>query len=246
MKSWIETLDGLKTYLTCTVILALLVAHWAGWLALPPEAYAALFAIAIVFLRAGVTKSGPVAVLALGALSLSLVGCGSVAPGSDPLVVRAEQLVPGAADTIDAFLKFERINEATLGKDVHRVADELRVNAPRVILAARAATRTYKENRNAENKATLETVLAVVEQLAADVGKVWTKPTASGVPVEPLQGATAGAALLVALSGIQILLDWVRKERERLAKLNEMTPEEAAAVDEKLNAMMAADWWKVR
>lgn len=47
-----DALRGLRTYLVVAVILALLLVHWAGWIVLPAEAYAALFAAGLAFLRA--------------------------------------------------------------------------------------------------------------------------------------------------------------------------------------------------
>jgi hypothetical protein len=76
VKTVLELVDGLKTYLTCAVILVLLMLHWAGKLVLPPEFYAGLGVLALAFLRAGVGKAGPIAVLAFGALALT--GCGTL------------------------------------------------------------------------------------------------------------------------------------------------------------------------
>lgn len=54
----IEYLSGKKTYLTGGLALALLFGHWQGWWNIPQQVYEALMAMALIFLRAGVSK-GP-------------------------------------------------------------------------------------------------------------------------------------------------------------------------------------------
>ena len=46
-----------KTHLTALLIIGLLVCHWKGWLVLPAEAYAGLFALAMIFLRCAIAKA---------------------------------------------------------------------------------------------------------------------------------------------------------------------------------------------
>jgi hypothetical protein len=50
-------LSGSKTNLTVLLIVVLLVCHWKQWLVLPTEAYAGLFALAMMFLRFAVSKA---------------------------------------------------------------------------------------------------------------------------------------------------------------------------------------------
>ena len=92
VKSVLELLDGLKTYITCAVILVLLMLHWAGKLVLPPEFYAGLAVLALAFLRAGVAKSAPVVLACAGLL---MVGCAT--PIADATLDRIEQVASSAA-----------------------------------------------------------------------------------------------------------------------------------------------------
>src|SRR5512137_1995620 len=88
VKTVLELVDGLKTYITCAVILVLLMLHWAGKLVLPPEFYAGLGVLALAFLRAGVGKAGPVAVMTCA--GLLMVGCAT--PIADATLDRIEQV----------------------------------------------------------------------------------------------------------------------------------------------------------
>ena len=243
VKSVLELVDGLKTYITCAVILVLLMLHWAGKLVLPPEFYAGLGVLALAFLRAGVGKAGPVAVLALGALSLTLVGCGSVAPGSDPVVVYAERTTLVSMDTIDAFLRYERANETALGAKVHDVAESLRKQAPAALRAARSATKTYKANRNAENKATLETALAVLKKLADDALAAMPKPAAE-LRSPRVVMAVMPAGVLLGLEALAAILGLIAKERERLLQNGELSAEQDAQIDEEVETVLAGEHWK--
>jgi hypothetical protein len=226
------------------VILVLLMLHWAGKLVLPPEFYAGLGVLALAFLRAGVGKAGPVAVLALGALSLTLVGCGSVAPGSDPVVVYAERTTLVSMDTIDTFLRYERANEAALGAKVHDVAESLRKQAPAALRAARSATKTYKANRNAQNKATLETALAVLKKLADDALAATPKPAAELRAVPRVSMAVVPAGVLLGLEALAAILGLIAKERERLRQNGELTVEQDAQIDEEVETVLAGEHWK--
>lgn len=56
MNSLLQNLQGKKTHLTCVLLIALLALHWKGWLVLPTEVYGVLVGLALMFLRAGVTR----------------------------------------------------------------------------------------------------------------------------------------------------------------------------------------------
>ena len=59
MRALLDYLDGKKTYCACAVIGALLFGSWQGWWKIPPEVYTGLMAVAIAFLRLGVSKVNP-------------------------------------------------------------------------------------------------------------------------------------------------------------------------------------------
>lgn len=109
--------------------------------------------------------------LNLAILLLFVVGCATVDPNADPVVVNAERVASMSADTIDTFLHWEYQNRATLPDEIKAVAQATRLNAPKAILSLRALTKAYKRNRTAENKATLITAQAVVSELAAEAQK---------------------------------------------------------------------------
>lgn len=68
--------------------------------------------------------------MAVGSFSaLMLTGCSTVAPGSDPLVVRAQQVETTAYSAFDTLLKIDNANRAffaTNAPGVHAFAEQLR------------------------------------------------------------------------------------------------------------------------
>jgi hypothetical protein len=111
--------------------------------------------------------------LALTALLL-FAGCSTftVKPGSDPVVVYAEASAEMSATTFDAFLKWERANDAVLRKvdpGIHKVANEIRDNGMRWIRELRAATQTYKAAKTSENKTALLVAQGILDLAIAEV-----------------------------------------------------------------------------
>ena len=99
---------------------------------------------------------------------LFLVSCAQLAPGADPVVVRAEQTADGSFKTIDNFLQFERANRSALWKLDHGIkhaADVLRVKAPAAIQALRTATKDYKTVKSQEHAEAIDLWLAEVGAL---------------------------------------------------------------------------------
>lgn len=108
-----------------------------------------------------------VAALAL----VALVGCATIQPGADPVLVRAEQALVVSFETVDAFLRIERENQHALDEVVpgaHAVAESMRTRGPASFRALEAAITAYRAHRTPERRATLITWLAVCEQLAHD------------------------------------------------------------------------------
>lgn len=104
-------------------------------------------------------------------------GCSTLAPGADPVEVRAEQVEGLFADTADLFLKLEYENIdycRTNLPDVHKAAEFLRQPVtlgtnvwPRDIAMVQsfdATRRAYKSNRTSENKASLIAGLSALEE----------------------------------------------------------------------------------
>lgn len=92
-------------------------------------------------------------------------GAYTVAPGADPLVVHSERAIESAFIVVDEFLKWEFANQKTAGKEVHRVAEQLRKDYKEADTAARNAVKAYKTNRNSANQANLTTWLALLLDL---------------------------------------------------------------------------------
>lgn len=114
-----------------------------------------------------------VAVTALAGPMTLLSGCKNgaftVAPGADPVVVTAEQSISTAWNVVNTFVEFELAHRSSVGPDVTAIADTIRREAPDKFRLARSLMASYKNNRTAENKANLDTALAVVLELSAKV-----------------------------------------------------------------------------
>lgn len=98
-------------------------------------------------------------------LCLILASCATLLPGNDPVVVNAERTANLASDTFDTFLKIEYDNHTALesvSPEIGKYAESLRVHAPTWLATLRALTKAYKFNRTVENKASLQTAVAVV------------------------------------------------------------------------------------
>jgi hypothetical protein len=92
------------------------------------------------------------------------LSCASVSPGHDPVVVNAERTTALALEVFDSFLKWEFDNRTALAvvPDVRRVADVIRRDGIGWLESARRLTVAYKANRTEENKAALNTGVAVL------------------------------------------------------------------------------------
>jgi hypothetical protein len=108
---------------------------------------------------------------ALPILLILAVSCATITSG-DPVVVRAEQSVNIAFETVDTFLYIEHTHQADLAKvsaDAHVVAEALRTNGPEAFRKARRLIDVYKANRGDDAKADMLTALAFVQALASEV-----------------------------------------------------------------------------
>ena len=111
-------------------------------------------------------------------------GCTTdIQPGSDPVVVNAEKTTSIAVESLNTFFRIESQNSDLIKEkapQIHKYADFARNNAPRWISTARALTKTYKNNRTAENKADLETALQVLSEVINQVRQYSTQMEALG------------------------------------------------------------------
>ena len=122
-------------------------------------------------------------VLALATLAAAILaaagcfsGCSTLAPGADPVEVRAEQMEGVSADTFDLFLHVEYDNVDFCRSNlpaVHAAAEWLRQPVTlgtnvwsrdiAMVQSFDATRRAYKANRTADNKASLTAALAALE-----------------------------------------------------------------------------------
>lgn len=106
------------------------------------------------------------------AVSLPFVnsGCASrqVQEGHSAFVVEVESDLKAAHHLVNAFLAWEWQNRAVLGSDVVEAAEVLRLNFGPAYDSATRVLRTYKSSRTPQNKADLNTALAVLNQMLAE------------------------------------------------------------------------------
>jgi hypothetical protein len=112
--------------------------------------------------------AGPIALLFV------LAACSTLSPGADPVVVNAERTTALAVDTFDTFLHLEYNNRAQLAAispEIHKYAETIRRNGQTWLQTARTLTQAYKTNGTAQNKASLETAIAVLAAAISDSQK---------------------------------------------------------------------------
>ena len=102
-------------------------------------------------------------------LILLMAGCAEILPGNDPVVVNAERTTQLALDTFNTIEKLEydtypalKATDADTAAKVRTFVNVLRAKSPQWLSSARTLTRAYKENRTVENKANLDTAIAVL------------------------------------------------------------------------------------
>lgn len=128
-------------------------------------------------------------------------GCGTLNEGADPVVVRAEQTAEIAFDLFDIYVKMEANNAETLAAispQFKQVGDIIRGEGLTAVTELRVATKIYKQNRNEQNKATMETYLTLVSNLQRVVNEYLVAPKKPGVQLPPVPivtrpGLPAGA-----------------------------------------------------
>lgn len=108
------------------------------------------------------------------AIPAGFTGCAwvhpsTVAAGSDPVVVGAEQTAKLSVAYTSEFLKWEMLNRGTITSDITRFADRVRDEFPPDYAALRAATKAYKTSRSPANKLTLDSALATLNTLLVQV-----------------------------------------------------------------------------
>lgn len=113
---------------------------------------------------------------------LLLSACAQLQSGADPVVVRAEQITASAYDTMETFKKYEFDNRATLealNPKIETYANVIRRNGKRWLQTARSETMAYKNNRTSENKANMNTAIAVLQEAIHQIGLYMAQAGAS-------------------------------------------------------------------
>lgn len=116
--------------------------------------------------------------LSLLILAFSLLGCATLSPTEDPLVVRTEQVERVAFDTFDTYVKlvarYETKVKAT-APAAYDFAEWLRAKGPdgkprgiAMVKSLDATRRAYKANRSEANRLTLSSSLAALERALSE------------------------------------------------------------------------------
>lgn len=123
---------------------------------------------------------------AVTALPILLTSCGTTE------VAKSQQVVHAAAVDFNAFIQFEKANRTELWRINHGIkhtADKLRhrncadcgPNAQHWIGSAIATIDAYKDNRSPENKANMDTAIAVIQELINQISSYFLDPQVSSM-----------------------------------------------------------------
>lgn len=114
---------------------------------------------------------------------VAIVSCSTIQPGNDPVVVDAERVQNVSKDTLDAFVTYERNNDAvlrSLNPAIHTYANYVRAHGQQWLRILQAEKLAYKNNRTAENKANLLTAVAVLEEAVKQIGIYMSQAQSGG------------------------------------------------------------------
>ena len=126
-------------------------------------------------------KSCNVAIVSL--LALFIASCSTIAPGSDPVVVRAQQTIKQAKISMDAYVHLEDSYTTQLKKinpNFHKLAESIRANGQQWITDGMSAVETY---RSTKDQTALNRALAVLSQAIADCQKYTSQAQSNGVAI---------------------------------------------------------------
>ena len=97
--------------------------------------------------------------------ALLVTGCAwTVKPGSDPVVVSAEQICKESVAILDDFIKFVDRNPG-VGKDVLAARELAATSGPVYIREVRKATKAYKASRTDADRTIVQQRIATLQQL---------------------------------------------------------------------------------
>jgi len=107
--------------------------------------------------------------------AITLTGCVTVKEGSDPIVVRAEQVAESALEAMDSFVSWEFRNRAAVSEDVRAAADLVRELGPLYLANVRTATKVYKGEKSKPNADQLQAAITALQQLLDEARKYYLK-----------------------------------------------------------------------
>lgn len=112
------------------------------------------------------------------------VGCATVKPGADPVLVRAQQTYATAVNSCDLLFNLELDNRALIESKLpgtHAAVDKIKVNAKKYLPELLKATDSYSVAKTAENANALTIALAVIEDILRDVQSALVKTAGVGI-----------------------------------------------------------------
>ena len=98
-------------------------------------------------------------------LAVALVGCATLAPGEDPVVVRTEQLLTMATPVYDSGMAWYFANAERLSPGAREVFERVRVGFPPAYRSLDSALQLYKAGKRKELMNEFAEVQRLVEQL---------------------------------------------------------------------------------
>jgi hypothetical protein len=105
--------------------------------------------------------------------AVSMIGCVTVKEGSDPLVVRAEQIAESSLTAMDSFVSWEFRNRQVLAPDVKAAADLVRELGPLYLSNVRTATKIYKGEKSKPNADQLQAAINTLNELLNEARKYY-------------------------------------------------------------------------
>lgn len=102
-------------------------------------------------------------------LGLSLLGCASILPGHDPLLVNAQRLQKSGLVAITEFCHWERLHasllQSPLKEEVHAVAEQVRRDGLRYLDDLNAARLSYKSAKTPDGSNNVVAATAALRTL---------------------------------------------------------------------------------
>lgn len=102
-------------------------------------------------------------------LAVALVGCATLAPGEDPVVVRTEQVLKMAVPVYDSAMGWYFDNAARLTPGAKSVFERVRVSFPPVYRSLDSALQLYKAGKRKEVMAEFDELQRLVVEMLSVV-----------------------------------------------------------------------------